>query len=490
MELSSFETSAFSRRQVERFETKDKAWLRRIRSAGAPIVGFGIVVSLGYITVSSVFSISHLGNILTPDRFLVLIVVFLIGVTPFVKQKRKRAEIPPPPPPMVPVASAQSVSPSREHNLPPQQPMFSNERMLAQYSAPVPSRFDQPMHLGISSMSKPMTRYAPAPFIDDVHSSPKHEFLELLPGWARLFEERILMPMIIRPFIQALDESDTQLTFLLSQVGYKLSTKRTTKNPLAQSDSVLTLSDRFLPTILDNRDDIKPIWHRRLLLESLVTVPEFHQEFMFRDYIVGRVREWAERGVRFNYRPDYHPDSNLADGPTDSHILSHLLFSSFDAQMGITGGEFQAEKTFKAKYVSEKSRDSSSMLGGRMRDLEFNSLFGDAGMKSAHHNKMVWLEQIQANGKTGPIHFNVATHQKSFGVTPGAGNILEALCLFFHLLKKMSPSAVWHTFPHEMRIALDSILVASSGDSLTGGLLSSGLMGSAQPSMPALGGFY
>lgn len=506
MELSSFETSAFNRRQTERYATADRTWIALARVNLPRLIAVVICACVAYVG-SGMFSILNVGIVLTPDRLLVLITLFLILVTPFVKRQRKggQTSVHPPMAPAnaAPVSQPASIQP-QEYSMPSATPMFSSERQaVSQYSHPVPSRYDQPATLGASTGSTrrgaySLNSYSPAPFVDDIHSTAKHEYAETVPTWARGFEEKVLMPQIIIPFVKAMEESDMLLTLAFSQFGLKLATKiepKSTKAAVDSTSSVVCLTDRFLPPLLAGYPEVVALWQRRQLLESLVTIPGYHQDNQFRDYIVSRIKLWAERGgVRFAYRPDNRPWSENHEGPTDSHILAHLVFSSFDAQMGISKGTYGA--SFRDKYVSETaSVSSASRFGtGRMQDLEFNALFGGDNMKSSggfHHNKIVWLEQVSGAGSV--LHFNVGTNQKVFGIAPGAGNILEALCLFFHLLKKLSPNAGWIVFPHDLRMVLDSVLIDNTDRladaSLSGGLLSSsGLNPTA--ALPAIGGLF
>ena len=92
---------------------------------------------------------------------------------------------------------------------------------------------------------------------------------------------------------------------------------------------------------------------------------------------------------------------------------------------------------------------------------EFQLFFNSKGQKG-HQGRVAWLEQSGAS-TTGPLHFNVGTNQKVYGVPAGGGNLIEALCLLFHLLKKLSPTSAWMQIPHEVRIVLDSIVNQGAG---------------------------
>jgi len=367
--------------------------------------------------------------------------------------------------------------PSQDQPSTPMKPLFSRmDRMseqppamqasphFSQSFAPIPTRYDSSLITprktmgALGSSSSPY----PAPFVDDIHSVQKHEFSDLLPRWSRLLEEQIVMPQIIISFVRALEESDMHITHAFGSLGYRLGRVPGTGN--------ICLTDRFLPPPLSSNQEMNALWQRRQLLEGLVNIPGFSYQ-QYRDYVVSRITVWASRGgIRFAYRPDTRPDEK---GPTDSHILSHLLFSSLDTQMSNAPGS----NTFNDRFVVETGTSRT----GQVENDEFTSIFSNFGRRllssAGGASRMVWLEQTT----NGAVHFNVATNQKVYGVPPGAGNILEALCLFFHLLKKLSPQSVWVQIPHEIRITLEALLGGSGGasTSLSGGLVASGLSSTA-----------
>ena len=464
MEISSFETSAFNRRQVERQASSGRSPLAVIQTV---VVSFGFVavgLSLMYMLLSRVPAGTSTTKLLTPDRLLILITVILIFLTPKLKQKR-RIE-----PHHVPDGTKVHHGVQEPgHITTPVKPLFSRmDQVTEQVSPPGASFHPVPSHLSQSFAPIP-TRYdstfatprklvsnlasLAAPFVDDIHSVQKHEFTDMLPRWARGMEERVIMPLIIVPFVHALDESDRMLNQVFAGVGLKLSYQET-----PQTGSVC-LSDRYLPSPFGSNPEVNALWQRRQMLETLVNIPNFPRSY--REYVVGRIRSWASRGgLRFGYRHDTRPDEK---GPTDSHILAHLLFASLDTHMSTGGGA----NGFKERFVVEIS---SGRVSNGVTD-EFTSFFSgrSSGGMIHHGGRVVWLEQSMRHSGS-PLHFNVATHQKVYGIQHGGGNILEAVCLFFHLLRKLSPTSTWILIPHEIRITLESILGEES--SLSGGLLS------------------
>ena len=270
------------------------------------------------------------------------------------------------------------------------------------------------------------------------------------------------MPRVIIPLVNSLAESDRVLTEAFSRFGIRLSHEAVGPDSIG----VVCLADRYLPTPLSSDPAITAEWTKRQQLESIVNVPGFPRKC--RDYVVGRIATWANRGgLRFGYRYDYKQEE---DFPTDSHILAHVLCSSIDA---LTGGGFAG------RYVV-KASTSINLLD------EFQTLFSSVGnaFGSGHFsNRMVWLEQSTRPG--APLHFNVGTNQKVYGVAPGGGNLIEAMCLFFFLLRRLSSSSAWVQLPHELRVAIEAAIGnADLSGSLTGSLFNGG--GGPKPSAGAL----
>ena len=469
MEIASFETSAFNRRQVERFETTGRSTAAVVR---AVVVSGGLVlvsVAMVYMLLSRLPSSTFTSKLLTPDRLLIVITLVLIFLTPRLKQKRQiephhvhdGAKVS-----HVPHEHVISSTPMRplfsrmEHVAETQSPMDASVRAVSphvsQSFAPIPTRYDS----AFTTPRKLVSNLASlaAPFVDDIYSVQKHEYTEYLPRWARSMEERVFMPLIIVPFVNALDESDRLLNQVFAGVGLKLSYQET-----PQTGSVC-LSDRYLPYPFGSNSEVNALWQRRQMLETMVNIPSFPRSY--REYVVGRIRSWASLGgLRFGYRHDMRADEK---GPTDSHILAHLLFASLDTHMSTGGGV----NGFKDRFVVET--ETLSKTANTVAD-EFTSFFSgrsSAGGAFHHGGRVVWLEQTTRQ-QGPPLHFNVATHQKVYGIAQGGGNITEAMCLFFHLFRKLCPTSTWIQIPHEIRITLESILGEESHTtSLSGGLLS------------------
>ena len=467
MEISSFETSAFNRRQIERSASSGRSPIAIFQSLVFTVGMIVVVVYLAYLLLSRVPSGTSTAKLLTPDRLLILITVVLIFLTPKLKQKRPIEAHHVPDGKKVTHVTQENVNVStpvkplfsrmehvREPSSPPGPSVHAVSPHVSQSFAPIPTRYDA----SFATPRKLVSNLASlaAPFVDDIHSVQKHEYTDLLPRWARGMEERVIMPLIIVPFVHALDESDRILNQVFAGVGLKLSYQET-----PQTGSVC-LSDRYLPSPFGSNAEVNALWQRRQMLEALVNIPNFPRSY--REYVVGRIRSWASRGgLRFGYRHDTRPDEK---GPTDSHILAHLLFASLDTHMSTGGGA----NGFKERFVVETSSVTNGGQSSHMTD-EFTSFFsGRASGGMFHHGgRVVWLEQSMRH-PGAPLHFNVGTHQKVYGIQHGGGNILEAVCLFFHLLRKLSPTSTWIQIPHEIRITLETILGEEA--SLSGGLFS------------------
>ena len=473
-EISSFETTAFNRRQTEKVGSKRspaflvKPFLQLIVSA------FGLsliwrIISEGLLTNSVT------GHIVTPQRLLVIITVFFIGITPMIKGKFRQAGVvarlvPPstrPTPAQIDgsamLSSPIKSAPALETSGP------TVQRYTSQFVsglAPVPSRYD-PVPTSIGRRST-MT-HAPAPFVDDIHSTQKHEFSEAMPHWARKFEELFVKPSVIDQLVIELEQSNRELAAGFNHFGIRLSQEVTSD----RENGVVYLADRFLPSPLSSSTEMNLLWNRRQKLEVLLNIPGFSPTY--RDYVVSRIKEWATRGgLRYSYRHDQRPNNQA---PTDSHILAHLLFKHLEDQLG-------------GHFADRFVLNAAGSTGATTAADEFKALFSSIGSKTSHYSKIVWLEQsaLQGPDMRLPLHFNVGTNQRVYGVQSGAGNMLEALCLFFHLLKRLSPSAMWVQIPHELRLVIESVLGSYGRESagVTGGMY--GLASGLTSGKAALGG--
>lgn len=464
MEISSFETSAFNVRQLEKQDASKRSPLHFVRALVPVVALVGFLSLIGTLIASDSVATSPTAPLLTPSRLLVALTLVLIVITPLVKGSSSKPRVAPPAllstrPTPAPVDTHAAPVPGLFSDAPASAiPRYSSQFVSG--LAPVPSRFDSGMSASSSRRSS-LGHHAPAPFVDDVHGSLKHEYTDQLPGWARKLEDLLVMRQIVFPLVKALDESDNVLSSVFQRFGFRLGHDAGAR----PETSVVYLADRFLPTPLCNEPGIVSEWQRRQMLESMVTLPDFPPHY--REYVVGRIRAWASRsGIRFGYRHDHRID---AEGPTDSHILAHLLFASLEVQMG---------GTFKERYVVDGSRSGAAASLGD----EFSVLFSSIGAKlgGGNHSRVVWLEHTSRKG--APLHFNVGTNQRVYGVQSGGGNLIEAFCLFFHLLKRLSPTANWLQIPSDVRSVVEASVGADNSSGLTGSFFA-GLGGTA----PALG---
>jgi hypothetical protein len=451
MEIEPFETSAFTKRRTDKLAAVSRSPLQVLSSVFPPLAGFVLIAFVMKLLSSDQPSAAISGPVITPGVVLVTITVGMIFITPMVKRKKSGVSstaVHSVPIPQVtephaqsnPVRTEQFARPMLDHRL-----SLDNRRPSL---SPLASRLDTSTRWRTSTAP----RHAPAPFVDDIYAAQKHEYSDQMPVWARKFEETLMMPRVITPLVNSLAESDRILTDVFGRFGFRLS-HESSSTVGSQSPGVICLSDRFLPNPLSTDPAITAEWTKRQQLEALVNVPGFPKNC--RDYVVGRITAWANRGgLRFGYRYDYKQQD---DFPTDSHILAHVLFSSIDPG-------------FAERYVVKASSTMNLMD-------EFQTLFSSMGnaFGSGHYsNRMVWLEQNTRSG--APLHFNIGTNQKVFGVAPGGGNMIEAICLFFFLLRRLSPSAQWVQLPHELRVSIEAAIgnVDLSG-SLAGSLFHSGV---------------
>lgn len=472
-EISSFETTAFNRRQTEKVGSKRPPALLVKPLMQLIVSALGIFL-VWTIVSGGILTNSVTGHIVTPQRLLVIMTVFFIAITPMIKGRgRQEAAVARSVPPSTRPTPAQidgsamlsspiKSAPALETSGP------TVQRYTSQFVAglaPVPSRYDP---VPTSTRRSTMT-HAPAPFVDDIHSTQKHEFSEAMPHWARKFEEMLVKPIIIDQLVIELEQSNRELAAGFNHFGIRLSQDVTSD----RENGVVYLADRFLPSPLSSSTEMNLLWTRRQKLEVLLNIPGFSPSY--RDYVVSRIKEWATRGgLRYSYRHDQRPNNQ---GPTDSHILAHLLFRYLDDQLG-------------GFFVDRFVLNAAGSPGATTAADEFKALFSSMGSKTSHYSKMVWLEQTALQGPDIrlPLHFNVGTNQRVYGVQSGAGNMLEALCLFFHLLKRLSPSAMWVQIPHEIRLVIESVLGSYGREStgVTGGMY--GLASGLTSGKAALGG--
>lgn len=464
MEISSFETSSFSRRQIEKAGARSKSPFQVFRTLSSAILITGFIGTLWALSMTNVVNSTSIGPIITPTRLLIIMTLCLIILTPIVRPKKLTIEAP------------QSRAPTGKPTPAPQQ-VHAPDSIGYQDSNKDTSSVQRPIpqysSTAMLDLGRPLRRVSPthrasAPFVDDVHSTQRHEFTDLLPAWARKMEELLIMPKIVVSLMSSLEESDRILSQCFANFGFRLSNE---SRPHVSTEpfSTISLSDRFLPNPVSSDPGIVAEWQRRQMLESLVNIPGYSNKY--RDYVVGRIKHWATRGgIRFAYRHDSKPDEG---GPTDSHILSHLLFASLDSLMG--GG-------FRERYVV------TAQSGSFVMD-EFQALFSSGRSNisgSSYGNRVAWLEQSSKTSK-GPLHFNVGTNQRVYGITPGGGNVIEALCLFFYLLRRLGSASGWVQLPHEIRVVIEA---AIGGNDPVSGSLAGSFFGSKGSSMGALPDLY
>ena len=486
MEISSFETTAFSRRQIDKLDARSRSPLRFVVSSLSPAIGFvGLIVLIVFLFGNSNGYLPT-GHIVTPGRLLVIMTILLIILTPYVRSRSRVSSA---------RFTAQSVAtkpvtgfvePPRTSFEPPKPSVPALGQGFNRLSAdvltslaPVPSRFDISQQTGFSSR-RSSGGHAPAPFLDDVNASLKHEYTSSLPLWSRRLEDTLIMPMIVKPLVEELEESDKLITRIFQHYGAKLAQEPAPGTSKLDS-SQISLSDRYLPHPMSADPQVVNIWQKRQMLEAALNIPSFPRHY--RDSVFARISTWARRGgIRFAYRHDQSEDD---EGPTDSHILAHVVFSALDSIIG------HHQHGFRERYVVSSSGTATSSSGD-----DFNSLFFSLANNSKlnaggvhQHCKIVWLEEVVVAGPSNrrgqpALHYNVATNQRVYGVQGGGGNLIEALSLFFHLLKQLSPSAMWVQLPHNLRMILEAA-VGGGSDSGTGSLTGSFFTSFTNPALGA-----
>mmetsp|Transcript_48945 Transcript_48945/g.116376 ORF Transcript_48945/g.116376 Transcript_48945/m.116376 type:complete len:582 (-) Transcript_48945:39-1784(-) len=235
--------------------------------------------------------------------------------------------------------------------------------------------------------------------------------------------------MLIEPLLQDLDESDRILQMLLAPRGWRLTTEapRVAHVGIGPNVQELSVFDRYLPRPLCDNPQAVEVWSKRQTLEAYLLHPSF--EPAQRQYVLDRLRDWRQRGVA----NAMHFNRRMRDlMPTDAHILENLVVQMLSFH------------------------------------LDFASCFlstGHAPPREKHLSQapVAFLRQVtdQTVFPKPPPHYEVATLAKPYRLRPGNTNILEALAILMHALRK-SNSRSYQSFPAVLRTATEAT-VPSAG---------------------------
>lgn len=231
----------------------------------------------------------------------------------------------------------------------------------------------------------------------------------------------------ITALIRALDESDLQWQQALAPRGWRLTAEapRIQGYALGPSTQDLSVFDRFLPRPWCDEPMAVEKWNQRQKLESYLVHPSF--EPAQRQYVLERLREWRQRGLASGMRCEYRPNDLM---PTDAHILENLIVKSLDNSLD-----------FADCFLSSGHSPPQAKLRGEPATA--------------------YLRQVtdqNTSPKAAP-HYEVVTMQKTWRIRAGNANILEALALFLHALRRHGTRS-YQSFPQTLRVAFEG---AASG---------------------------
>merc|ERR1712083_669578 len=83
----------------------------------------------------------------------------------------------------------------------------------------------------------------------------------------------------------------------------------------------LRIFDQYLPAPFSNEPQAVEFWQKRQQLENYLKHPNFEPAVQ-RQYVLGRIREWHQRGITSAVCHSFRPGDVL---PTDGHILENLI---------------------------------------------------------------------------------------------------------------------------------------------------------------------
>jgi len=233
----------------------------------------------------------------------------------------------------------------------------------------------------------------------------------------------ILDKQIIEPLMQQLEDSDKLWQQVLAPRGWRLTAEapRQTYPGMGPQIQEVSVFDRYLPQQLLVIDPgAADLWSQRQKLESYLVHPSFSPEQ--RPYVLSRLREWRDRGLASSMRAESRLHEQL---PTDAHILENLIVKMLNISM-----EF--DKCFLATQHAPP-------LG-----------------KHLGQSPVGFLRQVTDQTMTPkpPPHYEVHTLTKVWKLRPGNRNLVEALALLIHTLKRHH-SRSYQSFPAPLRNAVD-----------------------------------
>jgi len=230
---------------------------------------------------------------------------------------------------------------------------------------------------------------------------------------------------IIEQLIRSIDESDQLWQQALAPRGWRLTTEapRLAHQGIGSSMQELSVFDRHLPRPLCEDQSAVDRWNHRQKLEAYLIHPSF--EPSQRQYVLDRLREWRHRGIVASaIRYEGRRTNDLM--PTDAHILENLLIKMLNFQLDFANCFLSSGQA--PPMVKHMGQSAAAYL----RQVTDQSLFP----------------------RPAP-HYEVVAMQKVWKIRPGSQNILAAMGILLHSLKRHSRS--YQSFPQALRNAIEQV---------------------------------
>lgn len=248
--------------------------------------------------------------------------------------------------------------------------------------------------------------------VTETYASHGMNLQQWVPQIIALVEQQILEPLL-----KSLQASDQQWVASLNTLGWRLTTDRPAMhtNAMGVTPRELSVFDKNLPMPLCNDQAASELWRQRQALEQYLTHPSF--DLSQRQYILHRLQEWRQRGIRSSMRFDQRASEAA---PTDAHLLELLVMRMLDSHMD-----------FSACFAAAGSSPPRSKFQGQP--------------------PAAYLRQVtdQSSYPKPPPHYELVTPTKTWRLRQGNSNLIEALALLLDALRR-HPRA-FQSFPAALR---------------------------------------
>lgn len=259
-----------------------------------------------------------------------------------------------------------------------------------------------------------------------------------LPQWSAGLST-LIEHQLLGPLLKQLEESDQEWTKAMQTLGYRLSMDAPRvfgwPHGVGAEGKELSVHETNLPEELAGQPGATHKWQRRQLLETCLKHPSF--EPAQRQHVLERLCQWRHvglarslQGLRCGLE-----SSNQGEGalPTDAHILENLVVKMLQQTPGLD---------FASRFWT--SAGSNGPPGGS-RGYDGQPL-------------VAWLRQVTDQESTWPRpapHYEVVTPTKTWKLRPSPLNILEALALLLHELRKCPRS--YQLFNDDLRKVVERV---------------------------------